>query len=114
MQFVPVVIEENERWRIKADGGMVPLARFQPAPDQTDQAWITDSMRHEPRNRTAFKIPCFTSQRSAGFRSTHISTHNLDVCSRGTMLRDASLLHRNEQIGDAAISHRSMRAMADI
>ena len=25
-------------------------ARFQPAPDQTDQAWITDSMRDEPEH----------------------------------------------------------------
>src|SRR5271166_2213823 len=31
MLLVPVVIEENERWRMKADGGMVPLAGIEPA-----------------------------------------------------------------------------------
>ena len=31
MRLVPVVIEESERWRIRADGRMVPLAGIEPA-----------------------------------------------------------------------------------
>ena len=31
MRLVPVVIEENERWRMRADGRMVPLAGIEPA-----------------------------------------------------------------------------------
>ena len=31
MRLVPVVIEESERWRMRADGRMVPLAGIEPA-----------------------------------------------------------------------------------
>src|SRR5437868_7714834 len=31
MRLVPVVIEESERWRMRADGRMVPLAGSEPA-----------------------------------------------------------------------------------
>ena len=32
-------------------------ARLQPAPDQTDQAWITDSMRDEPEHPIMIETP---------------------------------------------------------
>ena len=32
-------------------------ARFQPAPDQTDQTWITDSMRDEPEHPIMTETP---------------------------------------------------------
>src|SRR5437588_7619643 len=31
MRLMPVVIEESERWRMRADGRMVPLAGIEPA-----------------------------------------------------------------------------------
>ena len=31
MRLVPVFIEESERWRMRADGRMVPLAGIEPA-----------------------------------------------------------------------------------
>src|SRR5438132_14108618 len=31
MRLVPAVIEESERWRMRADGRMVPLAGIEPA-----------------------------------------------------------------------------------
>ena len=34
----------------RTDLSIFQNTRFQPAPDQTDQAWITDPMRDEPEH----------------------------------------------------------------
>src|SRR5206468_12846199 len=42
---------------VRMDLSIFQDTRFQPAPDQTDQAWITDSMRDEPEHPIMIETP---------------------------------------------------------